>query len=109
MSVSFAFYSIDVSNTLNPTSKRPHEQVSWIRRKDLNVLSVGLARYTQDPRFSVIHAVGSDLWTLQLAYPTAEDSGVYECQVGTLPKISRQVTLNVIGKYQHGSSFFDPR
>ncbi|XP_022671240.1 uncharacterized protein LOC111254554 isoform X2 [Varroa destructor] len=72
--------------------------VSWIRRKDLNVLSVGLARYTQDPRFSVIHTAGSDLWTLQLAYPTADDSGVYECQVGTLPKISRQVTLNVIAR-----------
>ncbi|OQR71042.1 hypothetical protein BIW11_11242, partial [Tropilaelaps mercedesae] len=72
--------------------------VSWIRRKDLNVLSVGLARYTQDPRFSVIHAPGSDLWTLQVAYPTADDSGVYECQVGTLPKISREVTLNVIAR-----------
>ncbi|XP_022657366.1 uncharacterized protein LOC111248754 isoform X1 [Varroa destructor] len=75
--------------------------VSWIRRADLSVLSVGRDRYIQDRRFQVMaSATGLPLssWALQLAYPSPGDSGVYECQLGSVPKISRHVTLRVIAR-----------
>lgn len=70
--------------------------VSWIRRRDLHVLTVGRFTYTSDQRFQTIHMENSDSWMLQIQYPQKKDAGVYECQVSTLPKISRFVTLNVI-------------
>ncbi|CAN8005559.1 unnamed protein product, partial [Ixodes hexagonus] len=73
-------------------------QVSWIRRRDLHVLTVGRFTYTSDQRFQTIHMDNSDSWMLQIQYPQKKDAGVYECQVSTLPKISRFVTLNIIGE-----------
>lgn len=70
--------------------------VSWIRRKDLHVLTVGSYTYTSDQRFTTIHLKNSDDWTLQVKYPQSKDGGVYECQVSTVPKMSHFVTLNVI-------------
>ncbi|PRD27732.1 UNVERIFIED_CONTAM: hypothetical protein NCL1_34502 [Trichonephila clavipes] len=73
-------------------------QVSWIRRKDLHVLTVGRFTYTSDQRFQTIHLENSDDWTLQVKYPQSKDGGVYECQVSTVPKMSHFVNLNVIGR-----------
>lgn len=70
--------------------------VSWIRRPGLHVLTVGRYTYTMDQRFQAVHLDNSESWALQIKYPTIKDSGVYECQVSTLPKISRFVTLNVV-------------
>lgn len=70
--------------------------VSWIRRRDLHVLTVGRFTYTSDQRFQAIHMDNSDLWMLQIQYPQKKDAGMYECQVSTLPKISRFIALNVI-------------
>lgn len=36
--------------------------------------------------------------TLQVKYVQARDAGVYECQVGTEPKMSHFVQLNVVGE-----------
>lgn len=38
-------------------------------------------------------------WTLHVKSPQARDSGIYECQVNTEPKISMAFQLNVIGKF----------
>ncbi|KFB50324.1 AGAP005068-PA-like protein [Anopheles sinensis] len=35
-------------------------------------------------------------WTLQIKYPQTRDSGVYECQINTEPKLSLSYVLNVI-------------
>lgn len=70
--------------------------VSWIRRRDLHVLTVGRFTYTSDQRFQTIHMENSDSWMLQIQYPQKKDAGMYECQVSTLPKISRFIALNVI-------------
>lgn len=75
--------------------------VSWIRRHDLHVLTVGRFTYTSDQRFQTTHQDASDAWTLQIQYPQKKDEGVYECQVSTLPKISRFITLNVIVSRAH--------
>ncbi|XP_076317263.1 SPEG neighbor protein-like isoform X2 [Tachypleus tridentatus] len=72
------------------------ETVSWIRRKDLHVLTVGLYTYSSDQRFRVIHRENSDDWTLQVKYPQKEDTGQYECQVSTVPKMCKFIYFTVL-------------
>lgn len=74
-------------------------QVSWIRKRDLHILTVGILTYTNDQRFQALHTDGSDEWTLKVTSPQSRDSGVYECQVSTEPKISQAFLLNVVGTY----------
>lgn len=73
-------------------------QVSWIRKRDLHILTAGILTYTSDQRFQVIRPDKSDNWTLQIKFPQIRDSGIYECQVNTEPKMSLPFRLNVIGK-----------
>uniref|UniRef100_T1KAN8 Ig-like domain-containing protein n=1 Tax=Tetranychus urticae TaxID=32264 RepID=T1KAN8_TETUR len=70
--------------------------VSWIRRRDLNVLTVGKYTYTPDQRFQAVHMENSDDWSLQIGYTSKSDAGIYECQVSTSPPKSLFVSLNVV-------------
>ncbi|KAF7287718.1 hypothetical protein GWI33_003358 [Rhynchophorus ferrugineus] len=70
--------------------------VSWIRKRDLHILTVGILTYTNDQRFQSLHTDGSDEWTLKVTSPQTRDSGIYECQVSTEPKISQAFKLNVV-------------
>ncbi|KAK7070055.1 hypothetical protein SK128_012418, partial [Halocaridina rubra] len=70
-------------------------KVSWIRRKDLHVLTTGNLLYTTNEKFRVLHLAGSPYWTLEMVSPTLDDAGVYECQVSTQPKIYQRFYLNV--------------
>lgn len=70
--------------------------VTWIRRKDLHVLTVGLDTYVQDPRFQAIHLERSNDWALQIRYAQLNDQGLYECQVSSDPKMSLFVRLRVL-------------
>ncbi|KAG1701648.1 hypothetical protein GQR58_004681 [Nymphon striatum] len=72
------------------------QSVSWIRKKDLHILTVGTFAYTKDDRYSTMHLDNSDDWTLEIRYPEKSDEGVYECQVSTVPKMSLKVQLNVV-------------
>lgn len=74
-------------------------QVSWIRKRDLHILTVGILTYTNDQRFQALHQEGSDEWTLKISSPQPRDSGTYECQVSMEPKISQAFRLSVIGKW----------
>ena len=56
-------------------------QVSWIRSRDLRILSIGEVRYTRDSRFTPLHDAGNDVWALKIADAEMADSGEYECQV----------------------------
>ncbi|XP_063991216.1 hemicentin-2-like isoform X2 [Diachasmimorpha longicaudata] len=71
--------------------------VSWIRKRDLHILTVGILTYTNDQRFQAMHSDGSDEWTLKVTSPQVRDSGTYECQVSTEPKISQAYKLSVVG------------
>ncbi|XP_028982414.1 uncharacterized protein LOC107044964, partial [Diachasma alloeum] len=71
-------------------------QVSWIRKRDLHILTVGILTYTNDQRFQAMHSDGSDEWTLKVTSPQVRDSGIYECQVSTEPKISQAYKLSVV-------------
>jgi hypothetical protein len=69
-----------------------------MRKRDMHILSAGIFMYTSDLRFQVIHPDKSENWTLQIKSPQERDSGVYECQVSTEPKMSLNYTLNVVGE-----------
>lgn len=75
-------------------------QVSWVRHRDVHLLTVGRYTYTSDQRFRAIHQPHSEDWTLQLKYPQHRDSGVYECQISSTPHISHFIHLTVIGRSQ---------
>ncbi|CAD1477557.1 unnamed protein product, partial [Heterotrigona itama] len=70
--------------------------VSWIRKRDLHILTVGILTYTTDQRFQTVHRDGSDEWTLKISSPQLRDSGTYECQVSTESKISQAFNLSVV-------------
>ncbi|XP_072389102.1 protein CEPU-1 [Diabrotica undecimpunctata] len=73
------------------------EQVSWVRRRDWHILSSGVFTYTNDERFQILHAEGSDDWTLQIKYVQKRDNGTYECQVSTSQGlISHFVNLQIV-------------
>ncbi|XP_063841422.1 zwei Ig domain protein zig-8-like isoform X1 [Scylla paramamosain] len=69
--------------------------VSWIRRRDLHILTVGTYTYTTDQRFEVVHAAASRDWILKLRYAQERDSGLYDCQVSRRPVLTYSVRLSV--------------
>lgn len=45
----------------------------------------------------VIRPEKSENWTLQIKFAQIRDSGIYECQVNTEPKMSMAFRLNIVG------------
>ncbi|XP_063698273.1 zwei Ig domain protein zig-8 [Culicoides brevitarsis] len=72
------------------------KDVSFIRKKDLHILTAGTLTYTSDQRFTVLRRENPSMWTLQIKYPQISDSGTYECQINTEPKMSLSYTFNVV-------------
>ncbi|XP_018013956.1 uncharacterized protein LOC108670981 [Hyalella azteca] len=70
--------------------------VSWMRTRDLHLLTVGRFTYTSDDRFKAIHQSGSHDWLLKIHYVQKRDQGGYECQVSTNPPLSYTVWLQVV-------------
>ncbi|XP_063586292.1 zwei Ig domain protein zig-8-like [Penaeus indicus] len=70
-------------------------EVSWIRRRDLHVLTSGVHTFASDQRFIALHADRSENWTLHIRFSQARDSGAYQCQVNTDPRISMLFHLTV--------------
>ncbi|KAF2357524.1 Immunoglobulin V-set domain [Trinorchestia longiramus] len=66
-----------------------------MRQHDLHILTAGSLTFSADERFRVLHPEDSDDWTLHIKVVTPKDAGLYECQVNSDPKISREVTLKV--------------
>lgn len=75
------------------------EQVSWIRHRDIHILTVGAYTYTSDQRFQATHEKDTGDWTLQIKWVQKRDKGAYECQVSTQPVMSYFVNLEVVGKH----------
>lgn len=73
-------------------------QVSWIRRRDFQLLTVGLSTYSSDDRFLVEHARHMGHWSLRIKSVRDEDKGLYECQLSIHPTQSIFVELRVVGK-----------
>uniref|UniRef100_A0AAG5DTW7 Ig-like domain-containing protein n=1 Tax=Anopheles atroparvus TaxID=41427 RepID=A0AAG5DTW7_ANOAO len=70
--------------------------VSWIRRKDYHLLTIGFTTYSSDERFNIIHSDDTEEWPLQIKYVQLRDAGLYECQVSTHPPTSIFVKLDVV-------------
>ncbi|XP_071513825.1 lachesin-like [Panulirus ornatus] len=70
--------------------------VSWVRHRDIHLLSVGGFTYTSDQRFSARHTAGSQDWLLMIHYLQRRDAGTYECQVSTTPPIRHSIHLSVV-------------
>lgn len=94
--------------------------MTWHRRSDYHVLTVGLVTYTSDERFSAVRsevpppppagsgtpadaasgASATEDWMLQIRGVAESDAGVYECNINTQhPIITINVTLSVLGLY----------
>ena len=71
-----------------------YRQVSWIRRRDWHIMSVGDTVYTTDDRVLVNHREDSTDWILQFKFVRERDEGIYECQVDHIVKC--QVCCNVV-------------
>ena len=56
-------------------------QVSWVRRRDWHILTVGDKVFTQDARFGLHHKPKRREWTLVIKYLQNRDEGTYVCQV----------------------------
>lgn len=81
-------------------------QVSWMRKRDLHILTSSIFTYTGDGRFSVKHPEVSDEWRLRIEYVQPRDAGIYECQVNTEPKMNLAFMLKVEGNFFPHSIFF---
>lgn len=73
-----------------------NESVSWVRRHDSHILAVDKEVFISDDRFIAHIQKLSNLWILKIRYVQAGDAGSYECQVSTVPKISKLFHLKVI-------------
>lgn len=69
--------------------------VSWIRKLDYQLLTVGLTTYKADDRFIVEHVRHLQNWGLLIKHVQPSDAGLYECQVSTHPPTSIFVELKV--------------
>ncbi|XP_049881312.1 uncharacterized protein LOC126377558 [Pectinophora gossypiella] len=73
--------------------------VTWIRRKDYSLLSVGLVTYSADSRFFSAHGRHVKDWALHIRFAISADAGYYECQVPTHPPTSIFFKLVLVAAY----------
>ncbi|XP_033150587.1 hemicentin-1 [Drosophila busckii] len=73
-----------------------NKTVSWIRHRDLHLLTVSESTYTSDQRFTSIYNKQTGDWSLQIKFPQIRDSGVYECQVSTSPPVGYTMIFSVV-------------
>ncbi|XP_039226777.1 protein CEPU-1 isoform X4 [Drosophila yakuba] len=71
-------------------------QVSWIRHRDLHLLTVSESTYTSDQRFTSIYNKQTGDWSLQIKFSQLRDSGIYECQVSTTPPVGYTMVFSVV-------------
>lgn len=74
------------------------KSVTWIRHRDVHILTVGEYTYTTDQRFVARHNRATDEWVLVIKYVQDRDAGTYACQIPSSPPRSFPVNLNIIGE-----------
>ncbi|KAJ3665996.1 hypothetical protein Zmor_001458 [Zophobas morio] len=67
--------------------------VSWIRSRDLHILTSGRFTFSSDNRFEPVPSPAGDFWGLRIRGVLLSDTGRYECQVNTDPKMSLAFNL----------------
>lgn len=93
----------EVSTVLGETAalqcrvfQRKNLTVSWLRQDTLHILSAGHYTYVSDARYEAAYMKREDLWELRIKNVEEKDSGLFECQVSSLPVISYFIQLNVL-------------
>ncbi|CAL7939876.1 unnamed protein product [Xylocopa violacea] len=71
--------------------------VTWIRRKDRQLLTVGRSTHVLDTRFLI--ASNSPNWTLLIKNVNHDDAGLYECQIQTEPVQQQFIRLSITEAY----------
>ncbi|RWS23337.1 Ig-like and fibronectin type-III domain-containing protein C25G4.10, partial [Leptotrombidium deliense] len=58
-------------------------------------LTANKIRLTEDDRISVLHRTGHDTWVLKISKSKSEDSGVYICEINSIPalRVTRFVSV----------------
>ncbi|XP_042203817.1 protein turtle homolog B-like [Homarus americanus] len=69
--------------------------VSWIRRRDYHLLTVGSQTYSSDSRFQVRYIKQENDWQLHIRYVQVRDDGVYSVRSPPTP-VSLLSTLHVL-------------
>ena len=72
-------------------------QVSWVRHRDVSLISVGKYKYIKDARFQIVNDRHEE-WVLVIKDVGLDDQGLYECQVNTSPLLRQAFYLHVVGK-----------
>ncbi|KAL2731941.1 neural cell adhesion molecule 2-like isoform X1, partial [Vespula squamosa] len=71
--------------------------ITWIRRKDKQLLTLGKLTYSIDTRFVVLQDKPN--WNLLIKNVKQEDAGIYECHIQTEPVRQQLIRLNVTDAY----------
>ncbi|KAL2731895.1 cell adhesion molecule 2-like [Vespula squamosa] len=88
--------------TAKPFLEQKPVLVSWVRHRDIHILTAGTYTYTSDQRFQALHQKTPNSnsewseWTLCIKWAQERDQGVYECQISTIPAKSYKFQLNVV-------------
>ncbi|XP_050519925.1 myotilin-like isoform X2 [Daktulosphaira vitifoliae] len=77
------------------TTKSGIATVSWIRRIDYTILTIGSRSYSSDKRFYVDHTRHLKTWNLEITPVEESDAGLYECRIATHPTTSIFIHLKV--------------
>lgn len=71
--------------------------ITWVKRRDRRLLTVGTSTHSIDNRFVVMHS--STDWSLHIRAVTVQDAGLYECQITSHPVQRNFVRLKVTEAY----------
>ncbi|XP_017799604.1 PREDICTED: neural cell adhesion molecule 2-like [Habropoda laboriosa] len=71
--------------------------ITWMKRRDRRLLTVGTTTHSIDNRFVVMHS--STDWSLQIRAVTLQDAGIYECQITSHPVQRNFVHLKITEAY----------
>ncbi|CAG9828272.1 unnamed protein product [Diabrotica balteata] len=105
---------MDISEEQPDTPDEQPLAVSWIRHRDIHILTVASYTYTSDQRFQANHHPETDDWTLQIKWAQKRDAGTYECempaamQTGSdgLSNSSFNIFALIIASYLYTSYYF---
>ncbi|XP_071538411.1 transmembrane and immunoglobulin domain-containing protein 1-like [Panulirus ornatus] len=71
------------------------EMVTWMKRDDDELLTVGQQVYSAENRFTATHSHATKAWVLMVKDVQLSDAGHYECQLTTHPPVTFFYTLKV--------------
>ncbi|XP_042880051.1 lachesin-like [Penaeus japonicus] len=78
------------------TNHISNEMVTWLKRDDDQLLTVGQVLYAAETRYSAAPSRHTNAWELWVKDVQLSDAGQYECQLTTYPPVTFFFTLKVL-------------